>query len=150
MGVILLELKGEKLMSNQFAAITLISDLTTVRHYCHRTGIDKIPDVAKDYLVVNYNLIQSFFASVTSNTTDIEREELYENHRELDSSAISSSFYQMVGRMVDQAKRHGRRIVILEDDVHMILRALEYAKYCSHGTVAIVLPEMSPIVKWLE
>jgi len=133
-------------MSNRFAAIVMINDLITVRHYCRRMEVDKVPDVAIDYLIVNYDLIQKIFTSVTSNTTDLEREKLYKNHRELDSSVIRDGFCRMVSKIVNRPKKYGRSIVLLEDDIHMILRVLDYAKYCLPETGTIVLPEMSFIV----
>jgi hypothetical protein len=62
--------------------------------------------------------------------TEAQRKELNESHRELDYSVISDSAHAFVLSSLHGVRTYFTGIpIVKEDDLRMIIRVLEYAKY---------------------
>ncbi|HET9533305.1 MAG TPA: hypothetical protein VFQ92_23325 [Blastocatellia bacterium] len=80
-----------------------------------------------------------------------ERAALCTQHSELDHSVVSDTFYEIAANPIIDAKKYWpdpstRDLIgqLDEEDIHMVLRVLQYAKYCSLGEHPDTLA-MSPI-----
>lgn len=137
-------------MSNQPTIELLISDLKKVRETCNRKSQDEIPEVAIQYLFVNRHLIEFYLKQLYSKTDKTQRSKLFEEHRELDHSAIDDGWYsiaEMAIRLAEDTVKYPSAasfFKITDDKIMCLLRGLEYAKYYPFEFQDNVL-RMSPI-----
>lgn len=117
-------------------AVAVAIDLRTIRHW--RAENERVREVAILYLGENSALLRCLIDLVGALPAG-GRRELWMSHRELDESSILDDF--SIARVaVDTAReimRGSNLVDISNDDVNLILRPIEFAKYipsgaCSH------------------
>jgi hypothetical protein len=130
----------------------LLDDLKKVRLVCRESGLEHLPDVAVRYLAVNHDAIFFFVDHVYSAMGSGGRLVLMQQHADLDYSVVSNSFRPLALSAIEtavewiRAARDDIRALfrVSEDDLQMLLRALEYARYspCDSPTFEV---RLSPI-----
>ena len=114
----------------------LLSDLAKVQHVCNEEHLEEVPEVCIDYLEANKDALQFFVQQVFSKTDATQRRALLSQHSELDGSVVSDGFQSIASDALFNAEKQKRSEVhrhffsVKEDNLHMLLRALEFAKYC--------------------
>jgi hypothetical protein len=115
---------------------SLLSDLSKVRKVCIEENLQEIPDICYTYLSANKEALQFFVQQVYSKTDVTQRRNLADQHQELDGSAIHDDFQPIAMAAFVQATHRQESsfarsfISVREDSLHMLLRALQFAKYC--------------------
>lgn len=116
----------------------LIADIRNLRkiHWKNRSEAKLVVD----YLLANEVTIRHCLNAVTDETDENTRMTLRADHKELDLSAIYKSFWDDIPNIVlieahnsVMRSRLGIESEIKDDAIHMLIRGLEYAKYCSAG-----------------
>lgn len=124
-------------MYPNMTAAQVAADLHAIREWCSDNSTDEIPPAAIAYLDANHALLKCLIRQVESYAG---REHLQAQHQELDFSVVHPSFFPIAREAAIDAVRimAGDRLsTVSDDDVHMTLRAVEYAKYlpsseCGH------------------
>ena len=105
------------------------TDLRAIRRWCNDHS-QAPPSSAVAYVNANRELLLCLIDQVSA-IPNSERRLLLSRHRELDEAVISDDFY--VSRQAVQQAHEvfaGNKVVeFTDDDVNMILRPIEYAKY---------------------
>ncbi len=112
----------------------LLSDLGKVHQVCIEENLEEVPEVCNTYLDANKDALQFFVQQVFSKTDETQRRALLSQHRELDASVVSNAFQPIALNVLSSAERKRKSDFLAsvdEDDLHMLLRVLKYAKYCS-------------------
>jgi hypothetical protein len=126
----------------------LIEDLRKVRSVCLSENRDEAPNAAVLYLAANHDLIDFYLKQVYTKLDMNQRGELARQHQGLDYSVVSDTFYKIPASVISLVKHPTPRPilppVITDDDVNMILRVLQYARYCPLDAHSFML-RMSPI-----
>lgn len=107
-----------------------------MRKVCTEEHLEEVPDVCYTYLSANKEALQFFVQQVFSTTDVASRRTLLSKHPELDGCAIYDDFQsiamepllQVASREQSETTRSFFRVS--EDALHMLLRALQFAKYC--------------------
>src|ERR1700735_2327983 len=115
-----------------------ISDLRKIPAFCNRENLDDVPDLGLRYLKANISSLEFYLTQVYRKTTEEERRALCEAHRELDYSVISEEFQEIASSPIRQAKEQSISGIptgelldsVSYDDLKMLIRVLEYARYC--------------------
>lgn len=134
---------------------SLIADLKKIRAICIHKNLDTVPYPAPIYLVANCDLINYYLRQVYSKMRSDQRNQLLSAHSELHYIAVNDSFYKIAKSTIEKIKKVKKNspaiklglISVTEDDISMLLRALEYAKYCDLDPHDYQL-SMSPIVQY--
>lgn len=131
---------------------SIIADLKKIRKVCAHRKLEYIPEIAAEYLEVNCDLIEFYLKHVYLKMNSSQRVKLCHDHKELDSSAIDDGFFEIAKCPIDKIKEsldgYKKGMMLpTEDNIHMLLRSLQYAKYCDLDTHDQRL-KMSPIDKY--
>jgi hypothetical protein len=87
-------------------------------------------NVTVKYLSANRHHLAKWANAVFASTTEEERAELKKRHQELDESVIGSSFREIALDVLEGLEEEEAGLLVIDDDqVHMLVRALRYAKY---------------------
>lgn len=111
------------------SASAIVRDLQAIRDWCSGHGGQPLPPTAVDYLNQNRFLLRCLVKKVRALPN---RAQLQGTHRELDENVISPEFFDIASEALERAKaiRAGNPLVELtDDDIHMLLRVIDYAKY---------------------
>lgn len=112
----------------------LIADIRNLRKI-HWKNLSEAKLVV-EYLLANETTIRHCLNTVTTETDETKRRTLQADHKELDQSAIYEGFWDIIPKVI-LTEAHTFTILpqrgIKEDDIHMLIRGLEYAKFCSAG-----------------
>ena len=121
-------------MTTRSTITDLISGLRDFRGLVGKMTEDEICELAMDYLLANNSLIEKCLTHVYTQLSEEERRKLSEEHLELHSSAIGGKFYdvaslrQLTEMWADPRKKF--MVSLTDDHLDVLIRALEYAKYC--------------------
>jgi hypothetical protein len=99
---------------------------------------DDIPDEVVRYLLLNYFAIEQLVHIVFKTFSAEQRKALATEHRELDQSVIGDNFQPIALSALEKLTSHFMmKAEITQDDMNMLIRALEYAKYTN-----LVIPNL--------
>jgi hypothetical protein len=131
----------------------LLSDLQKVRHVCLEENLEEVPEICVDYLNANRDALEFFVEQVFSKMDRDQRSDLQRQHSELDVSVVTDEFLPIASNALHSAVERKKSAIgktifqVDEDDLHMLLRALEYARYCPLDSHHFEL-RLSPIEEW--
>ncbi len=90
----------------------------------------EIPEAAMRYLLLNYHPIKYCVESVYEKMSEAQREELCENHKELDYSIGRDKARNIVSQPLSSLRHYYYGLGgIAKDDLIILIKALKYAKY---------------------
>ncbi|MBI1923660.1 hypothetical protein HYR99_05365 [Candidatus Poribacteria bacterium] len=145
-------------MNAQDIFLLLIKDLIKIKAVCRHEHLEKVPDIAMDYLAANHDLIRFYLKQVYTKIDDAQRGKLSSEHSNLHYSVVGNFFYEIAELAIKVAECWANPTIqavplarsltfVTEDDFDMLVRALEYAKYCPLDAHNYTL-KMSPIEKY--
>ena len=111
------------------AASSIASDLKSIRRWCTRHPGLELPSSAVEYVAQNRKLLTCLIEHVEGRP---DRTVLRAQHPELDGSVISSDFFPIARDVVKRAvdvKSGNKLVELIDDDINMLLRVVEYGKY---------------------
>ena len=125
-----------------------LTDLRRLMAWCSAHPASPIPEEAVSYLAANAEALAFLISGVYDGTTTAERSEIHAGNNTLDYSAIDDAARGLAESTLTQAIQWvaGNRLSPLTDqDILMLLRALEYAQYVDARSCPIEL-EGSPLL----
>ena len=131
----------------------ILEDLRKIRLVIREEDVEVVPDTVVNYLFLNRNTIRKLVSAVYERLDYEQRKALLSDHCELDSSVLNDddTIRKLVLSAVWTAERMKRGgsgyFEIDDDDVHMLMRSLEYAKYVPTDDLQLEL-KMSPIERY--
>ncbi len=115
-------------MANEFSAMDIIDDLRKFGR--GEWDPEDIPIEVVRYLLLNYFPIEMYLSMVFTHFSAPKRKELALEHRELDDSVVYDNFQPIAFSALHKLKSYYLlKSRITKDDLNMLIRALEYAKY---------------------
>jgi hypothetical protein len=122
-------------MTQHYQLTSLIDDLKKIRKLLPLTDLyaesPEAPEIAVLYLNANCGLIEFCLEKVYKDRTREQRLEMCKNHPGLHESVASDKSYEMALYPLACAKDSWMQEPRIEQtDITMLIRALEYAKYC--------------------
>jgi hypothetical protein len=118
--------------------MNVCEDIAAIRSYLQRHNTERVPEVAIAYLASNYGLIEFLLEQAYTNHSQDERRDLAKAHRELNEASADDDFFDIAKGPLDEARDYWISYDtgdtgLSDDELHQLLRGLEYAKYLSNS-----------------
>ncbi|HEV7797671.1 MAG TPA: hypothetical protein VGO73_05930 [Pyrinomonadaceae bacterium] len=119
-------------IENLIEDLKKIEALLPISGYMHPVQ-KEAPDFAILYLTANSGLIEYCLDAVYKHRTKVQRLEMSKSHPELHESVVHNDSYKLASHALSSARSCWNALQdpgVYQDDIHMLVRALRYAKYC--------------------
>ena len=117
-------------MEEQYTVQHIIDDL---KRFGDFPNAAEVPEQCIRYILLNHYIIELCVDAVYTEMSKAQREELRKSHEELSLSIVSDTSFKIVKSNLDRVRSESAGSifgsVLSEDDLRVIIRALEYAKY---------------------
>ena len=125
-------------MMQQHQITNLIDDLKKIRSLLPTSGsmyseVPESPEIVVLYLNANFGLIEFCLEKVYKDMTQEQRIEMCKSHSDLHESVAPDESYEHASYALWSAKKSWEFLLeprLEHEDISMLIRALEYAKYC--------------------
>ena len=109
----------------------IIADLHSLRRAFSQND-NRLIELAIAYLLANKHIIMEYLKMTYKPEREDERRKLAKSHRELDDISADTDFHKIaIGPFEYRLEGHGRRL-LSDDDLHQIIRGMEYSKYITN------------------